>query len=52
LLDETELVAEGDEKLSIAFTLEEGEDEDAGEVVLGLFDLHGRGGTLEKYPAM
>lgn len=39
LFDEAEFVAEGDEEFAVTFALEEGEDEDAGEIVLGFFDL-------------
>jgi hypothetical protein len=48
LLDEAEFVAEGDEELAVALALEEGEDEDAGEVVFGLLDLSGVRYTFEK----
>ena len=48
LFDETEFVAEGDEEFAVSFALEEGEDEDAGEVVFCLLDLRGAEVTLEK----
>jgi hypothetical protein len=48
LLDETELIAEGNKKLSIAFSLEERKDKNAREIVLSFFDLYDMSITFEK----
>lgn len=48
LFDETELITEGNQELSVSFPLEEGQHEDARQIVLRFFDLSISIVTFEK----
>ena len=52
MFKQAELIAEGDEELSIAFSLIEGKGEEAAEVILSFFDLDIKKDTFEKYAAI